>query len=258
MIPYRLSLGDWSPVIRRLDPAPGLKRVALTFDDGPDPATTPFIIDALATAGAQATFFLCGVRVERHPDLVASLVAAGHEVFAHGWDHRNFSAVEAEDAAAATARTEALLAIHRPTPSTYLVRLPYNAGFRSAAIHRAMRRFHGDVRFAWWSHAIADYLIADRPRPEAELRQACSDATQRLAAYPDLDGAVLLLHDAAITQPQEPAILATRLLLPQVLEMLSAKGMAIIALPPGRHGATLQRFIFRSREPRTITPRWAA
>lgn len=198
------------------------------------------------------------MRVEQHPDLVAALVAAGHTIYAHGWDHRLFSAAEADEAVGAMARTEALLARHRPTPSTYLLRLPYNAGLRSAAIHQAMRRFHPDVQFAWWSHAIADYQIASKPRPESDIRQACEDTTARLIMCRDLEGGILLLHDAAITEPQEGAILATRLLLPGVLTALGHRGIKGVSLQPQPATSAAGRFIFRSQEPVTIAPRWAA
>jgi peptidoglycan/xylan/chitin deacetylase (PgdA/CDA1 family) len=242
-------------VIRRI--AAG-GRIAITFDDGPDPASTPHLIAALDAAGAKATFFLCGVRVDQHPDLVAALVAAGHTLYAHGWDHQFYGAEQAEEAMQAMARTEALLAKHRPTPDTYLLRLPYNAGLREVAIHRAMRRFHPDVQFAWWSHAIADYRIAGEKRSEAEIRQACADTTARLMASPDLDGGILLLHDAAITEPQESAILATRLLLPNVLAALKRRGLKGVSLPPRPHANSASRFIFRSAEPVTIQPSFAA
>ena len=186
------------------------------------------------------------------------MVSAGHTVYAHGWDHQRYSASQADDAAQAMARTEALLARHRPTPATYLVRLPYNAGLRDAALHRAMRRFHPDVQFAWWSHAIADFQIAGKLRPETELRQACADTTTRLMACGDLDGGILLLHDAAITEPQESAILATRLLLPGVLTALKQRGIQGVSLQPRKITSSAARFIFRSAEPVTIQPRWAA
>ena len=198
------------------------------------------------------------MRVERHPALIAALVSAGHTVYAHGWDHQRYNAAQADDAAQAMARTEALLAKHRPTPATYLVRLPYNAGLRDAAIHRAMRRFHPDVQFAWWSHAIADYQIAGKQPPETELRQACADTTTRLMGCRDLDGGILLLHDAAITEPQESAILATRLLLPGILTALKQRGIQGVSLQPRKTTSSAARFIFRSAEPVTIQPRWAA
>src|SRR5215475_10195351 len=62
--------------------------VALTFDDGPDPASTPAFLDLLAARRLHATFFLLGSMVARAPQLAAEIAAAGHEIAVHGWDHR--------------------------------------------------------------------------------------------------------------------------------------------------------------------------
>lgn len=63
-------------------------RVAITFDDGPDPVSTPLFVDALADLGVRATFFVLGRMLHRSPELGGLLVEAGHEVAVHGWDHR--------------------------------------------------------------------------------------------------------------------------------------------------------------------------
>lgn len=63
------------------------RAVAFTFDDGPDPACTPAVLDVLRAAGARATFFVLGERVVAHPDLVRRALAEGHEVAVHGYDH---------------------------------------------------------------------------------------------------------------------------------------------------------------------------
>jgi peptidoglycan/xylan/chitin deacetylase (PgdA/CDA1 family) len=63
--------------------------VALTFDDGPDDRGTPQVLDVLAAAEVQATFFVLGTMVERHPQVLRRVVAEGHEVAVHSWDHRN-------------------------------------------------------------------------------------------------------------------------------------------------------------------------
>lgn len=62
--------------------------VALTFDDGPDPRSTPLFLDALAGRGVRATFFLLGTMLRRDPALGRALVDAGHEVAVHGDQHR--------------------------------------------------------------------------------------------------------------------------------------------------------------------------
>src|SRR3954469_9959070 len=72
-------------VRRRVD-GPG---VALTFDDGPHPQGTPAVLEALAAAGAPATFFLVGEQVERRPALAREIADAGHEIALHGHRHRN-------------------------------------------------------------------------------------------------------------------------------------------------------------------------
>ena len=61
--------------------------VALTFDDGPDPVSTPYFLDALESAQVKATFFVVGERLHRHRWLGRMLNAAGHELAVHGWRH---------------------------------------------------------------------------------------------------------------------------------------------------------------------------
>jgi peptidoglycan/xylan/chitin deacetylase (PgdA/CDA1 family) len=56
---------------------------ALTFDDGPGPETTPGLLEVLARHRAHATFFLIGERARTHPELVAAITAAGHEIANH-------------------------------------------------------------------------------------------------------------------------------------------------------------------------------
>lgn len=62
--------------------------IALTFDDGPDPTSTPLFLQALDELDVHATFFLLGSMLIRSPSLGRDLVSAGHEVAIHGWDHR--------------------------------------------------------------------------------------------------------------------------------------------------------------------------
>lgn len=85
------------PLRRQLSPRlSGIGRdphIALTFDDGPDPASTPTFLDLLARHQRRATFFVLGAYVGGNAALVNRMVAEGHELAIHGWTHRCTAAV---------------------------------------------------------------------------------------------------------------------------------------------------------------------
>jgi peptidoglycan/xylan/chitin deacetylase (PgdA/CDA1 family) len=64
------------------------RHVGLSFDDGPDPDSTPQFLDLLARLDVRATFFVLGSQLTRHPEVARRMVADGHEVAVHGWTHR--------------------------------------------------------------------------------------------------------------------------------------------------------------------------
>jgi peptidoglycan-N-acetylglucosamine deacetylase len=94
-VPAVAALGQWGP----FEVLPGElcrwqgprfpPKVAITFDDGPDPDRTPAVLDRLDALGLPATFFPLGSRVERHPDLVAETLRRGHAVGTHGYHHEH-------------------------------------------------------------------------------------------------------------------------------------------------------------------------
>ena len=63
------------------------KVVALTFDDGPDPLYTGFLLDVLKTKNVKATFFILGSNATQSPDLLKRISAEGHEIGNHGYSH---------------------------------------------------------------------------------------------------------------------------------------------------------------------------
>lgn len=66
---------------------PNEHAVYLTFDDGPIPQSTPFILDTLREHGIKATFFVVGDNVRRNPTLFQSIIEEGHEVGNHTYNH---------------------------------------------------------------------------------------------------------------------------------------------------------------------------
>ncbi|MDA8309323.1 MAG: polysaccharide deacetylase family protein [Actinomycetota bacterium] len=92
-LPALVAIGQWG----RLRALPGglcrwrgsglSRRIALTFDDGPDPEGTPRVLDALDHLGLRATFFVLGEHVRRDPGLVEEVAARGHQLGSHGDVH---------------------------------------------------------------------------------------------------------------------------------------------------------------------------
>ncbi len=90
---------------------PPTKRVALTFDDGPEPSQTEFILEVLKKYDISAAFFMIGTKVQQHPELVEKVRAANHQIIGnHSWDHPNFHDISATEQAEQVLRDEAILA----------------------------------------------------------------------------------------------------------------------------------------------------
>lgn len=100
--------------------------IVLTFDDGPDPAGTPAVLDALAAHGATATFFVLLTRVRRHPDLLERVRREGHEIGLHGVDHQPLPRFSYAEARARTRAAAGELEALTGTPVRWF-RPPYGA-----------------------------------------------------------------------------------------------------------------------------------
>ena len=180
------------------------RRIALTFDDGPDPEFTPRVLDLLAARGVRATFFLVGARAARAPDTVRAIAAGGHEVASHGWSHRSLwlcGPTRTDHEIARSRATLAELSGRAPT----LFRPPW--GMVNAALFGALRR-HGQ-RCVLWS------IQPEGLRPAAPAAQVAHVLRR---AHP---GAIVDLHDAEGTHEAPTRLCAA---LPGMLEGLVAAG----------------------------------
>lgn len=88
---------NWSELEKKyegvfvLSASRGSRRIALTFDDVPDPRFTPQVLDALRRKNVKATFFVVGTRAKKHPDLVRRIHKEGHDIGNHSYNHPDFS-----------------------------------------------------------------------------------------------------------------------------------------------------------------------
>ena len=203
-----------APVRRRLFPRlAGLGQadhVALTFDDGPDPASTPAFLDLLAARGLRATFFLLGSMVVKAPELAADIADAGHEIGVHGWDHRytilrgpravRDDLARATDAVAAASGTE---------PRFY--RPPYGV-LSSGALAAARAQRLTPVLWTCWGREWAAGAT-----PGSVYATLAADFTP---------GATVLLHDSDCTSPAGAAATALGAL-PRLLEDCAERGLRV-------------------------------
>lgn len=158
-------------------------RVALTFDDGPDPASTPAFLDQLDALGWRATFFLLGSQVCRHPDLAAEVARRGHEIGVHGHRHDNHLLRSARWTRADLRRAvDAVGEATGATPTWF--RPPYGALAASSLV--AARELR--LPIVLWTSWGRDWRAAATPQSVAR------DIAGSWRA-----GATVLLHDSDIT-----------------------------------------------------------
>ena len=173
------------------------RTIALTFDDGPDPAWTPKILDVLARQHVPATFFVVGSAVARNPQLARRIVREGHEIGAHTFTHPDLAEVpgwrrDLED-------SQAQLAIAYATGrSTSLLRPPYSsfADALTDADYATVRA----VGAQGYLTVLDDVDSEDWKRPGVA-------AIVRNATPEDGKGAIVLLHDAGGDRQQTVAAL---------------------------------------------------
>ena len=222
----------WQPVIHRL-PRRG-REVALTIDDAPMADTTPGLLDLLDRFDAKATFFLSGCRLEGQAELAGEIVRRGHAVYAHGWNHVRLDGAGRDHLAADMERCEALLSRWRPTPQPYLVRLPYNAGWRNRAVHRTLADWRPGCQIVHWGPSTEDHLIPTRCRHIDDVERECRAEVTRVLADPRLPGGILLMHDQPINERPgaefKPAVTLTLMRL--LLVGLTGAGYRLVPVPP--------------------------
>ncbi len=169
--------------------------IHLTFDDGPDPRSTPGLLEALARHGARATFFLLSHRAAADPGLLRATVDAGHSIASHGRGHVDAWRVKAAEAIADLSEgTDALeQALGRPIRR---VRPPFGR-LRPATLHWAI----GTGRtICLWSRMPGDF------RPDATPETVARRVAERVRP-----GDIVVLHDARSGAAETAARTAERL-----------------------------------------------
>ena len=200
----------YAPVVSR-GPA-GSARVALTFDDGPHPVTTRRVLEALAPTRHRATFFVLGEKARRHPDVVREIHAGGHTLAVHGDSHDRLHSFRMprtvhDEIVRAGAAVQAATGV-RPR------------FFRPPLGHTSVTSVRGarlaGVTLVGWSSRGFDGIRGRSP--EAVVEQIGRTL---------VDGAIVMLHDAAEHDDFEPAAVRA---LPRLVALLDERGLTSVGI----------------------------
>jgi peptidoglycan-N-acetylglucosamine deacetylase len=189
-------------------------RIALSFDDGPDPEITPLVLDLLADANARATFFVIGKWLVAHPELAKRIVADGHVLGNHSWNHsrlqnfyftkRHIQEIE---------ECERIIKKITGNSSPVLYRPPI--GLKSGEL--ASAAYHCNLTLVAWSLHSHDTLLKD---PQKIARRVLKNIR---------GGDIVLLHDGYdLRNKHRPyTVHAVQL----ILEGLRAKSLECVSIP---------------------------
>jgi peptidoglycan-N-acetylglucosamine deacetylase len=179
------SLWPGSHIFGRALTAPARPgELALTFDDGPNPAWTPALLDLLEARGVRATFFMIGRHAQTEPELVRRVAAAGHIIGNHSWSHPNLARSAAARIREELVRTQQTLEQTMGAPVRWF-RPPYGA--RRPAVFRIAREL--GLEPVLWNAMTTDWKERSAERIAARLA-AKIDRAQR-SGY----AANIVLHD---------------------------------------------------------------
>jgi peptidoglycan/xylan/chitin deacetylase (PgdA/CDA1 family) len=184
--------------------------VALTFDDGPDPRSTPAVLDALDKASAKATFFVIAKKAEENAELVREMMRRGHAIGLHSYAHDRLFALRSVARVKADLERgiEALRKVTGERP--VLFRPPI--GHTNPGIVRIADEL--DLAIVGWSVSAHDGVAsADPEAVTARVRRGLSD------------GAIVLMHDAAEKGGRVPAGVRA---LPRILEALDDRRLPVV------------------------------
>jgi peptidoglycan-N-acetylglucosamine deacetylase len=199
----------FGPSVYRGDPHQ--RCIALTFDDGPSPAS-PKLLEYLQRESIRATFFQCGLNVERHPGIARSIAAAGHAIGNHTYSHPKLLFKSSAFMTREFGQTQTIIEAETGTVPRY-VRAPY--GYRWFGIGAAQGKFN--LMGVMWTVIGQDWRL---PAPEI--------ARYVLARV--APGGIICLHDGRGVRPN-PNIAAMLEAIRKIVPALKDRGYRFLTVP---------------------------
>ncbi|WP_037374075.1 polysaccharide deacetylase family protein [Salinimicrobium xinjiangense] len=188
------------------------KSIYLTFDDGPVPQVTPWVLEQLKAFDAKATFFCIGENVQKHPDIFGKIIHEGHTIGNHTYNHLNGWKTGTDEYLLNTLKCQQVIQKNHPSKKPLknpLFRPPYGKIKNRQAGELQKRGF----KVVMWSIVSLDYDT--RISPERCYHNVVRNARP---------GSVIVFHDSFKAEPNLLEVL------PRILEVYSREGFIFKAL----------------------------
>jgi peptidoglycan/xylan/chitin deacetylase (PgdA/CDA1 family) len=227
--PETWRVEDKVPRVKTIDPlaitgvATDAPLVALTFDDGPDPAYTPTVLDILREHRVTATFFMIGRLAAAHPELVQRVLREGHTIANHTADHLWLDRLTEPEVRDQVQRGTSLLSHSGASPNGYF-RPP--RGLTSPTVAAVTRSL--DVRSVFWGTCL-----------EANLSHHSLNEAALVTAGRCQPGTIILAHDGGHLDGPNPQSIdrsPTVTALPELIHQVREQELDFEALPVLRAG----------------------
>jgi peptidoglycan/xylan/chitin deacetylase (PgdA/CDA1 family) len=186
------------------DTKPGDRCIYLTFDDGPIPIVTPFVLNILKKYNAKATFFCIGDNVRKHPDVFAEVKKEGHAIGNHTYNHLKGWATDSQTYLENFLKADEVL-------DTPLFRPPYGRIKREQI--KLLKQARPDLKIIMWDVLSGDFDMA--LKKEEALKNVLNNVQ---------DGSIVLFHDSV------KAFHKLEHVLPLAMEYWSKEGYTFAAL----------------------------
>ena len=194
------------------------KVVALTFDDGPNPATTNQALDTLSKYGIKATFFVLGKNVSGNEEILKRMKADGHVIGNHSWSHPVLSKLSLDEAKKQITDTEDALTKVLGS-SSKLMRPPYGA--ITDDIRKSL-----DLSFIMWDVDSLDWKSKNEASILTEIQREVKN------------GSIILMHDIHAETVNA---------LPKVIDYLKEQGYEFVTVPEMLHSRLKSHELFYDR-----------
>ena len=193
-------------------------KLALTFDDGPDPEYTPQILDILKAKHATATFFIIGENAEAYPGLVQRILAEGHEVGNHTFTHPNLADTPSAAVALELNATQRLFQALTGR-SLRMFRPPY-LGDAAPASEAEIEPVVIAQNLGYVTIGVGvDPVDWQLPGADTMIRRVIASIHSK---NPEARGSMILLHDSGGDRSQTVAML------PGLIDRLRAQGYRLV------------------------------